>query len=82
MDIMKEKGKVTRESKHQVEQKELRGWYETGNSSRMMISDESGKRICLGINRRQESKKFLIAVIESRPESVLGPMPELVEIVL
>ena len=36
----------------------------------------------LGTDRKQGSKKFLIAVIESRleaerPESVLGPMPEL-----
>jgi len=37
---MKEEKKVTSGgNKHQVEQKELRGWYETGNSS---IGDDIG----------------------------------------
>ena len=48
--------------------------------------DWTGRR-SLGTNRRQRSKKFLIVMIESRleaerPESFLGPMLELAEIVL
>ena len=61
----------------------------------MVISDvkqgkdytKRGHRRSLGTNRRQGSKKFLVAVIESRleavrSESVLESMPELVEIIL
>ena len=56
----------------------------------MVISNvkqrEDWMRRSLRINRRQGSKKFLIVVIKSRleaePESVLGLMSELAEIVL
>ena len=46
-----------------------------------------GPRRSLAIDRRQGTKKFLVVPIDSRleakrPESVIGSMPELAEIVL
>ena len=56
------------------------GWYRMWNRGKRS-SKKSGDRL------RQESKIFLVMVIESRleterPESVLGPMPELAKIAL
>ena len=71
----------------------MRRWYARQKipQSGVMLSDVKqgegrGHRRSLWTDRRQGSKKFLIAVIKSRvdierPESVLGPMFELAEIV-